>query len=157
MSVANVEHRSRTQTLDAPPRVIRTKGYRATRTEDLCEVSGLTKGSFCHHGSWATSSTLRPFKLAHRLDRVRAYVDFGKASCTASRLNSPVPLVHWRRRSSRAIRSRARLAISASATIGEVEADITQAIAKYGISADRSARSLAFCTQGVIQARVHSR
>jgi TetR/AcrR family transcriptional repressor of nem operon len=148
MSIVNVEL---TQILDAPLRVIRIKGYGATRIEDLCEVSGLTKGNFCHHGSRATSSTLRPFKLAHRLDRMRAYVDFGNASCAASRLNSPVPLVQWRRRSLQAIRSRATLAVSASVTIGEVEADIAQAIAKYGIGADWSARSLAFCTQAVIQ------
>jgi hypothetical protein len=156
MTVANVEHRLGTQIFEPPPRVIRPKGYRSTRIEDSCEVSALTKG-FLRPRVTADFFNAASFPAHPSIDRVRACVDFGKASCAASRLNSPVPLVQWRRRSLRAIRSRARLAIRASAAIGEVEADKAQGIAKYGIGADWSARSLAFYAQAVMQARVYYR
>jgi len=42
-------HESKTRILDAALRVIRAKGYSATRIEDVCEEAGLTKGSFFHH------------------------------------------------------------------------------------------------------------
>lgn len=43
------QHESKTKFLDAALQVIRTKGYTATRIEDVCAVAGLTKGSFFHH------------------------------------------------------------------------------------------------------------
>ncbi|MCY1081123.1 TetR/AcrR family transcriptional regulator [Archangium lansingense] len=42
-------HQSKTKLLDAALQVIRTKGYTATRVEDVCAAAGLTKGSFFHH------------------------------------------------------------------------------------------------------------
>ena len=42
------QHESKTK-LDAALRVIRAKGYGATRIDDVCEAAGLTKGSFFHH------------------------------------------------------------------------------------------------------------
>jgi TetR/AcrR family transcriptional repressor of nem operon len=40
---------SKTRFLDAALHVFRTKGYSATRVEDICETAGVTKGSFFHH------------------------------------------------------------------------------------------------------------
>ena len=40
---------SRTRLLNAAIDVIRTRGYSATRVEDICAAAGLTKGSFFHH------------------------------------------------------------------------------------------------------------
>jgi len=40
---------SKTRFLDAMLKVVRAKGYSATRVEDVCAEAGLTKGSFFHH------------------------------------------------------------------------------------------------------------
>ncbi|MBW8757940.1 MAG: TetR/AcrR family transcriptional regulator [Burkholderiales bacterium] len=40
---------SRERLLDATIELIRTKGYAGMRVEDVCEATGLTKGSFFHH------------------------------------------------------------------------------------------------------------
>ena len=42
-------HQSDNQLLDATLKVVRAKGYSATRIEDVCAEAGLTKGSFFHH------------------------------------------------------------------------------------------------------------
>jgi TetR/AcrR family transcriptional regulator, transcriptional repressor for nem operon len=44
-----LQHESKTKLLDATLKVVRTKGYSATRIEDVCAEAGLTKGSFFHH------------------------------------------------------------------------------------------------------------
>jgi TetR/AcrR family transcriptional repressor of nem operon len=49
MDTPALHHESKTKFLDAALQVIRTKGYTATRIEDICAVAGLTKGSFFHH------------------------------------------------------------------------------------------------------------
>ena len=43
------QHESKTKLLDATLKVVRAKGYSATRIEDVCAEAGLTKGSFFHH------------------------------------------------------------------------------------------------------------
>src|SRR5262245_54102529 len=89
-------HESKTKLLDAALRVVRTKGYTATRIEDVCEAAGLTKGSFFHHFKskedlalaaaehWGlvTSGTfaLAPYRgLADPVERLLGYLDFRKA------------------------------------------------------------------------------
>lgn len=42
-------HPSRIKLLQATLKVVRTKGYTATRVEDVCAEAGVTKGSFFHH------------------------------------------------------------------------------------------------------------
>lgn len=42
---------SKTKLLDATLKVVRTKGYAATRIDDVCAEAGLTKGNFFHHFS----------------------------------------------------------------------------------------------------------
>jgi TetR/AcrR family transcriptional repressor of nem operon len=40
---------SRNRLLDAAVTLIRTRGYEATRVDDVCAAAGVTKGSFFHH------------------------------------------------------------------------------------------------------------
>ena len=90
------QHGSKTRILDAAIRVIRSKGYAATRVEDICEVTGLTKGSFFHH--FASKEEVAIAAAGHfsalaegvfegaaykrrsdPLERLLGYVDFRKA------------------------------------------------------------------------------
>jgi TetR/AcrR family transcriptional regulator, transcriptional repressor for nem operon len=93
------QHESKTKLLDATLKVVRAKGYSATRIEDVCAEAGLTKGSFFHHfkgkedlalsaiAHWdATTSAFfatAPYHdPADPLSRVIAYIEFRKAILT---------------------------------------------------------------------------
>ena len=93
------QHESKTKLLEATLRVVRAKGYAATRIEDVCAEAGLTKGSFFHHfkskedlalsavAHWdATTSALfatAPYhEAADPLGRLLAYIEFRKAILT---------------------------------------------------------------------------
>ena len=90
------QHESKRKLLEAAFSVIRTKGYTATRVEDICEAAGVTKGSFFHHFSskeelaveaaqhWSSVTGALFAGAAYHdpedpLDRVLAYVDFRRA------------------------------------------------------------------------------
>jgi TetR/AcrR family transcriptional repressor of nem operon len=92
-------HESKTKLLDATLKVVRTKGYSATRIEDVCAEAGLTKGSFFHHfkskedlslaaaAHWDVLSAqvfaAAPYhSAADPLSRLIAYVEFRKAILT---------------------------------------------------------------------------
>jgi TetR/AcrR family transcriptional regulator, transcriptional repressor for nem operon len=47
--MSGTQHESKTKLLEATLKVVRAKGYTATRIEDVCAEAGLTKGSFFHH------------------------------------------------------------------------------------------------------------
>ena len=96
MQTAEIKVESRTRILDASLRVIRTKGYSATRVEDICEAAGLTKGGFFHHFKSKEELAIAaaehfaamaevifadaPYRNLHDpLDRLLGYVDFRKA------------------------------------------------------------------------------
>jgi TetR/AcrR family transcriptional repressor of nem operon len=85
--------------LDATLKVVRIKGYSATRIEDVCAEAGLTKGSFFHHfkskedlalaaaAHWDALSVqafaAAPYQDAtDPLNRLIAYVEFRKAILT---------------------------------------------------------------------------
>lgn len=160
---------SKTRLLEAALRVIRAKGYTATRIEDICAAAGLTKGSFFHHFKskeelavaaadyWsATTDALFAAAPYHRhpdpLDRVLGYVDFRKAI-----LQGEVPeftclvgtMVQEAYDTVPAIRDACDRSISGHAA--RVEEDIASAMDRYGIRADWTARSLALHTQAVLQ------
>jgi TetR/AcrR family transcriptional regulator, transcriptional repressor for nem operon len=162
-------HESKTKILNAALRVVRAKGYSATRIEDICAAAGLTKGSFFHHFKgkeelaiaaaqhWGmvTGGTFAaaPYhRYAEPLDRLLAYVDFRKAlisgnpsqfSCFAGTTVQEVFETH----------PMIRDACSATMTghAATLEADIAAAMRQHGVNGKWTAKSLALHTQAVIQ------
>jgi TetR/AcrR family transcriptional regulator, transcriptional repressor for nem operon len=167
--MAQQQHESKTKLLDATLRVVRAKGYAATRIEDICAEAGLTKGSFFHHfkskedltfaaaAHWGTK-TARTFADApyHEQDdplkRLVAYVDFRKAlligelpefTCFLGTIIQEAYLTHPE--------------ISAAceqiftAHVKTLEADVREAMRRYGVRGNWSAESLALHIQAVMQ------
>jgi TetR/AcrR family transcriptional regulator, transcriptional repressor for nem operon len=165
--VIETQHDSKTKLLDAALRVVRAKGYTATRVEDICDAAGLTKGSFFHHfkskedlgiaaaAHWGETTgglfAMAPYHApADPLDRLLAYVDFRRAlirgdisnfTCFAGTTVQEVYDTHP------AIRDACGATISGHAVT--LEADIAAAMEKYGVDGDPA--SLALYTQSVIQ------
>jgi TetR/AcrR family transcriptional repressor of nem operon len=160
---------TRTRLLDAALKVIRTKGYSATRVDDICEAASLSKGSFFHHFDskeqlaveaadyWSAMTggffADAPYHAhADPLQRVLGYIDFRKAI-----LRGTVPeftclvgtMVQEAHQSSPAIRNACDRSISGHA--GVVAKDIALAKARHAPAATWSASGLALHTQAVIQ------
>jgi TetR/AcrR family transcriptional regulator, transcriptional repressor for nem operon len=162
-------HESKTRILDAALSVFRTKGYTATRVEDICEAAGLTKGSFFHHFStkeelaiaaanyWSevTSALFSgaPYhQPADPLERVLAYVNFRKMilqgelpefTCLVGTMTQEVYGTHP------AIREACNASISGHAAT--LVPDIEEAMRKYSVRGDWTAESFALFTQATIQ------
>lgn len=160
---------SKTRLLDAALKVVRTKGYTATRVEDLCAEAGVTKGSFFHHfkskddlmlaavAHWdAVTGSLfarAPYHdLADPLDRLLAYLDFRKellagdlpdVTCFAGMITQEAYETHPE--------IVAACAGNISGHARTLEADIRDAMRTYGVGAGWSAESLALHTQAVLQ------
>jgi TetR/AcrR family transcriptional regulator, transcriptional repressor for nem operon len=160
---------SKTKLLDAALRVIRSKGYTATRIEDICEEAHLTKGSFFHHfeskedlalqaanhwdlitGSLFASASFH--SLSDPLDRLLGYINLRKDllqgnlpqfTCLVGTMVQEVYDTHPH------LREACNKSITDHAA--RLEADIADAIQQYGIHADWTAQSLALYTQAVIQ------
>lgn len=169
MQTTESRHESKRRILDAALQVIRSKGYSATRVEDVCEAAGLTKGSFFHHFSskeelaiaaadyWSEITGALFESAAYHapkdpVERVLAYVDFRKAllqgelpefTCLVGTMTQEVYDSHP------AIREACERSISghAATLIPDIEAAITQ----NGIKADWTPESLALFTQAAIQ------
>jgi TetR/AcrR family transcriptional regulator, transcriptional repressor for nem operon len=163
------QHQSKTKLLDAALRVIRAKGYSATRIEDICEAAGLTKGSFFHHfkskeelalaaAEHFSSSTSGVFaaapyrSLSDPLERLLGYVDFRKTilrgdlpdyTCLLGTMVQEAYDTHPE------IRKVCDSHICAHAAT--LVPDIEAAIRKYGIQPSWTAESLAYHMQAVIQ------
>jgi TetR/AcrR family transcriptional regulator, transcriptional repressor for nem operon len=163
------QHESKTKLLEAALRVIRAKGYSATRIEDVCEAAGLTKGSFFHHFKskeelavaaaehWniLTGELFRsaPYNwLADPVDRLLAYVDFRKAilqgqlpefTCLVGTMVQEVYETHPSIRDAcdRSIREH----------VAMLELEITKATHTYRMNVDWTEESLAMYMQAVIQ------
>jgi TetR/AcrR family transcriptional regulator, transcriptional repressor for nem operon len=165
----DTRHESKTKFLNAAMHVIRLKGYTATRIEDVCAEAGLTKGSFFHHFKskedlalaaaehWeeVTSDFFRsaPYRqLDDPLDRVLAYVDFrkeilrGELADFTCLMGTMVQEVYD---TNPDIREACNRSISSHAAT--IEADIAEAIQKYGVEGDWTAQSLALYTQATLQ------
>jgi len=167
--MARQQHESKTKLLDATLRVVRAKGYAATRIEDVCAEAGLTKGSFFHHfkskedltfaavAHWGTQ-TARTFADApyhgqdDPLKRLVAYVDFRKAlligelpefSCFLGTIIQEAYLTHPE--------INAACEQIFTAHVKTLEADVGEAMRRYGVRANWSAESLALHIQAVMQ------
>ncbi len=167
--MAATRHDSRSRLLDAALKVVRTKGYNATRVEDICAEAGVTKGSFFHH--FKSKDELALAAVAHwvemtgglfeeapyhapagPLDRLLAYVDFRKTiiagdiaafTCFAGTMAQEVYDSHP------AIRDACAASILGHAAT--LEPDIEAAMRERGIAADWTPASLARHTQAVLQ------
>jgi TetR/AcrR family transcriptional regulator, transcriptional repressor for nem operon len=163
------QHESKTKLIEATLRVVRAKGYAATRIEDVCAEAGLTKGSFFHHfkskedlalsavAHWdATTSALfatAPYhEAADPLGRLLAYIEFRKAiltgdlpdfTCFAGTIVQETYQTHPEVSAAAAgnIASHART----------LEADIRGAMREHGGVHGWTAKSLALHFQAVIQ------
>ena len=125
-------HESKAKFLDAALHVIRSRGYSATRIEDVCDAAGLTKGSFFHHFDSKEDLALAaadhfaamanrifasaPYQeLPDPLDRLLGYVDFRIAISRASCRTSPACSARWSKKRTTPIQLFAPLAIRTSA------------------------------------------
>jgi TetR/AcrR family transcriptional repressor of nem operon len=169
MSPTEVRHESKTKLLDAAIRVIRSKGYSATRIEDICEAADLTKGSFFHHFDSKEALALAaadywiedtgeffasaPYHAsADPLDRLLAYIDFRKTllmgelsefTCLIGTMVQEVYDTHP------AIREACDRSISKHAAT--LVPDIEEALRLRDMHPDWTAESLAFYTQANLQ------
>jgi TetR/AcrR family transcriptional regulator, transcriptional repressor for nem operon len=164
-----LQHESKTNFLDAALHVFRSKGYTATRVDDICDAAHLTKGSFFHHFDtkedlalaaaeyWdiRTSALFEaaPYRaLTDPRDRLLAYVDFRKAilqgelpefTCLVGTMVQEVYDTHP------AIRDACNKSISEHAATLEV--DIAECMRQYNVAGNWTAQSLALYTQAAIQ------
>lgn len=162
-------HESKVKLLDAALQVIRSRGYSATRVEDICEAAGLTKGSFFHHFKSKEELALAaadyfsadadarfavaPYRqAADPVDRVLGYVDYRK-SLTDRDLEKFTCLlgtmVQETYRTHPAIRDACNTHISDHAAV--VAEDISEARQQNAPDAPWSADSMALFTQAVLQ------
>jgi TetR/AcrR family transcriptional regulator, transcriptional repressor for nem operon len=160
---------SKARLLAATLKVVRTRGYTATRIEDVCAAAGLTKGSFFHH--FKSKEDLALSAVAHwedltrsffagapyhrpadPLDRLLAYVDFRKSmligdlpefTCFSGTIIQEAYATHPE------IVAACEKNISNHART--LEADIDEAMKKYGVGGDWTAESLALHVQAVLQ------
>lgn len=164
-----LHHQSKAKLLDAAIRVVRTKGYSATRIEDVCAEAGVTKGSFFYHFKskddlalaavehWKSSAgelfANAPYHLAaDPLDRVLAYVDFRKTILTGELREFTCfagTLVQETYATNAQLRAACESSICGHAKT--LEADFEAAMQKYGVIDEVTAASLARHTQCVIQ------
>ncbi len=169
MSPTETQHQSRVKFLDAALRVIRTKGYTATRVEDVCEAAGLTKGSFFHHFDSKEDLALAaadhfavmadrafasgPYQHAtDPLERLLGYVDFRIAILQGTLADFTCLLgtmVQEAYDTHPAIRAACDKHLSAHAET--LARDIAEARARYAPDAPWTAESLSFFMVTVVQ------
>jgi TetR/AcrR family transcriptional repressor of nem operon len=167
--MTQARHESKTRFIEAAIKVVRAKGYAATRLEDVCAEAGLTKGSFFHHfkskedlalaaaAHWHAAATAlfagAPYRrLADPLDRLLAYVDFRTSiltgalpefTCFAGTVVQEAYATHPE------IASACGGAIFDHAAT--LEADISEAMRTHRVQGNWTAASLALHIQAVIQ------
>jgi len=169
MAMRKLQHDSKTKLLDATLKVVRAKGYTATRIEDVCAEAGLTKGSFFYHfkskddlalaaaAHWDAHSKEcfadAPYhEASDPLDRLIAYVDFRKAILTGELPEFTCfagTIIQEAYRTHPEVSAACERTIAAHAKT--LEADIRAATRKYGARGRWSAEGLALHIQAVIQ------
>lgn len=162
-------HDSKTRLLEATLTLVRAKGYSATRIDDVCAEAGLTKGSFFHHfkskedlaltaaGHWQAHVTEFFASAAyHQLpdprDRLIAYVDFRRSILTGELPEFTCfagTVIQEAYRTHPEVSAACEKAITAHAKT--LEADVREAMRKYGVRSDWTPASLALHIQAVIQ------
>ena len=162
-------HESKTRLLDATLKVVRIKGYSATRIEDVCAEARLTKGSFFHHFKSKEDLTLAavahwdahavqtfaaaPYHdAADPLSRLISYVEFRKAILTGDLPDFTCfagTIVQEAYRTHPDLSSACGHSIISHART--LEADIRAAMRDHDIRATWTAESLALHIQAVIQ------
>src|SRR5271154_4389615 len=166
----DTQHQSKTKFLDAALHVFRSKGYTATRIEDICDAAQLPKGSFSPHFDtkedralaaaeyWGAMTSalfeVAPYRaVPDPLGRLLAYVDFRKAimqgelpefPCLVGTMVQEVYDTHP------AIRVACDKSISEHAAT--LEADIAECMREYDVKGDWTASSLALYIHAVIHA-----
>lgn len=167
--MAPSEPDSRTKLLEATFKIVRSKGYSATRVEDICAEAELTKGSFFHHFKSKDDLALRALEhwqartsaffagAAHHapadpVQRLLAYVDF-RASILDGALWEftcfPGTIVQEAYATHPELRAACERSICGHAKT--LEADIAEAMRQHGCTGDWTAASLALHIQSVIQ------
>jgi TetR/AcrR family transcriptional repressor of nem operon len=163
------QHESKTKLLDATLKVVRAKGYSATRIEDVCAEAGLTKGSFFHHfkskedlalsavAHWdattaAFFATAPYHEAADPLSRLIAYIEFRKAILTG---DLPDFTCFVGTIVQEAYQTHPEVSVAAAGIISghakTFEADIGAAMREHNVSGGWTAESLALHFQAVIQ------
>jgi TetR/AcrR family transcriptional repressor of nem operon len=163
------QHESKTKLLDATLKVVRAKGYSATRIEDICAEAGLTKGSFFHHfkskedlalsavahwdGMTSDMFATAPYhEAAGPLSRLIAYIEFRKAMLTG---DLPDFTCFVGTIIQETYQTHAELSAAAAGNISRhaktLEADIRAAMREHNVSGSWTAESLALHLQAVIQ------
>jgi TetR/AcrR family transcriptional repressor of nem operon len=168
MNPALVQHQSRIKLLDAMIRVVRGKGYNATRVEDVCEAAGLTKGSFFHHFKSKDElalAAIRHWNQAARvfasasyhthedpLERLLGYVDF-RTSLLKGSLRDYTCFVGTI--ISEAYATHPELCAACEHDLSnhaeKLEPYILEAMQRYRVSANWTAQSLSLHIQTVVQ------
>jgi TetR/AcrR family transcriptional repressor of nem operon len=164
-----LQHDSKAKLLDATLKVVRAKGYTATRVDDVCAEAGVTKGSFFHHfkskedlalaaaAHWDVHATGffagAPYHYpADPLDRLLAYVDFRKAILTGDLADFTCfagTIVQEAYRTHPNISEACARNITTHAKT--LEGDVEAAMRKYRVRGEWTAQSLALHIQAVIQ------
>ena len=169
MQTAEIKSESRSRILNASLSVIRTKGYSATRVEDICDAAGLTKGGFFHHFKSKEEMAIAaaehyaamaedifraaPYRhLNDPLDRLLGYVEFRKSILQGELpgytclLGTMVQETYETHPLIREVCDRC-LSEHANTLVGDIQA----AVRKYGLHPQWTAESLAYHMQAVIQ------
>jgi TetR/AcrR family transcriptional regulator, transcriptional repressor for nem operon len=169
MAMTETQHGSKTRLLDATLRVVRAKGYTATRIEDVCADAGLTKGSFFHHfkskedlalaaaAHWQARNTKffasAPYhQPSDPLDRLIAYIEFRKSLLTGELPEFTCfvgTIIQEAYRTHPEVSAACEQSISVHAET--LEADVAAAMRKNGVRGNWTAKSLALHMQAVIQ------
>jgi TetR/AcrR family transcriptional regulator, transcriptional repressor for nem operon len=167
--VSAAKPNARTKILAAAVAAIRTQGYAATSVDDLCAAAGVTKGAFFHHfkskeglavaaAAYWSDKAAALFAAApyhghdDPLDRVLGYLDYRKAI-----LKGALPdytcllgtMVQETYQTNPAIRLSCEGGIDEHAAT--LEPDIAEAMKRYPVAGEWTARSLALHTQAVLQ------